>query len=57
MNSQAEKERAQDLERRICVYEAMEKNKHWPGALTAMDYIAMTVMALVLVISFCLWGY
>jgi hypothetical protein len=57
MDSQADIERAQDLERRIRTYEEMENANNWPGALTATDYIAMIVMTLVSVISFYLWGY
>ena len=30
---------------------------HWPGALSATDYIAITLMTLVLVTGFYLWGY
>jgi hypothetical protein len=57
MSSQAELERAQDLEMRIRVYEALESKSKWPGALTALDYIAIIAMTLVLVISFNLWRY
>ncbi|WP_271411131.1 hypothetical protein [Pseudomonas sp. Q1-7] len=57
MNSQAEIERAQELERRIRVFEELENSKHWPGALNAVDYIAMTLMTLVLVIGSYVWGY
>lgn len=57
MSKQAELERAQDLEMRIRVYEALEGRSQWPGALTAVDYIAIIVMTLVVVISFNLWRY
>ncbi|MNG17352.1 hypothetical protein D3C84_1013330 [compost metagenome] len=57
MNSQPDIERAQELERRIRVYEQLEQSKEWPGALTAIDYIAITLMTLVLVVGFYLWGY
>lgn len=57
MNSQADNLRAQDLERRIRVYEEMEQANNWPGALNAVDYIAITLMTLVLVTGFYLWGY
>ncbi|MFC5699259.1 hypothetical protein ACFPU0_27460 [Pseudomonas sp. GCM10022186] len=57
MNSQADIERAQELERRIRVYEQQEESNNWPGALNAVDYIAMTLMTLVLVIGSCVWGY
>lgn len=57
MSSKAELERAQDLEMRIRVYEALEERSKWPGALTSLDYIAIVVMTLVTVISFNLWRY
>ncbi|WP_171016533.1 hypothetical protein [Pseudomonas sp. D(2018)] len=57
MNSQPDIDRAQELERRIRVYEQLEESKEWPGALTAVDYIATTLMTLVLVVGFYLWGY
>lgn len=57
MNSQPEIERAQELERRIRVYEQLEESKEWPGALNAVDYIATILMTLVLVVGFYLWGY
>lgn len=57
MNSQADIARAQELERRIRVYEEMERDDHWPGALRATDYIAIILMTLTLVIGCYLWGY
>lgn len=57
MNSQAEIARAQELERRIRVYEEMDESDEWPGALRTTDYIAITLMTLALVIGFYLWGY
>ena len=49
MNSQVDVERAQDLERRLCAYEELEKRVQWPGALTADDVVALTLLVLVLV--------
>lgn len=57
MNSQADIARAQELERRIRVYEEMDEGDEWPGALRTTDYIAITLMTLALVIGFYLWGY
>ncbi|WP_171011862.1 hypothetical protein [Pseudomonas sp. 2FE] len=57
MNSQADIARAQELERRIRVYEELENSNDWPGALNATDYTAITLMTLVLVAGFYLWGY
>ncbi|GLO44362.1 hypothetical protein [Pseudomonas putida] len=49
MNSQADVERAQDLERRLRVYEELEKRADWPGALRAGDFVALTLLTLVMV--------
>lgn len=57
MNIEPHTQRAQDLERRIRVYEQMEESHDWPGAMNAFDYIALTLMTLVLVIGFFVWGY
>jgi hypothetical protein len=50
-------ERAQDLERRIRVYEELEASGNWPGALGATDYTAIALLTLGLVITFFVWGY
>ncbi|CAE6907176.1 MULTISPECIES: hypothetical protein [Pseudomonas] len=57
MNTAAENLRAQDLEKRIRVYEEMELADEWPGALSALDYTVIVLMTLVLVVGFYLWGY
>tara|TARA_R100000750_G_scaffold10018_1_gene6615 strand:+ start:42 stop:215 length:174 start_codon:yes stop_codon:yes gene_type:complete len=57
MNTAAENLRAQDLEKRIRVYEEMELEDEWPGALSALDYTVIVLMTLVLVVGFYLWGY
>ena len=56
MNSQADVERAQDLERRLCAYEELEGRTDWPGAMGVGDYLALAVFALVVVVAFYLWG-
>jgi hypothetical protein len=48
---------AQDLERRIRVYEELEASGHWPGALGATDYTAIALLTLGLLITFFVWGY
>ena len=50
-------EKAQDLERRIRQYEALEARGQLEGALGAGDYTAMTLLTLGLVVTFVLWGY
>lgn len=57
MSTTTESLRAQDLENRIRVYEEMEQAREWPGALTTLDYSAIILMTLVLVIGFYFWGY
>ncbi|ABY98993.1 TPA: hypothetical protein ACHTCR_001120 [Pseudomonas putida] len=49
MNSQVDVERAQDLERRLCAYEELERRAHWPGALTAADVVALALLVLVMI--------
>lgn len=49
--------RAQDLERRIRVYEELEDRDEWAGALGFGDYSAIVLLTLGLVIAFYLWGY
>ncbi|MFK0088579.1 hypothetical protein ACIQUS_14945 [Pseudomonas sp. NPDC090755] len=49
MNSQVDVERAQDLERRLRAYEELEKRAHWPGALSAGDFVALILLTLVMV--------
>lgn len=54
MNSQADVERAQDLERRLCAYEELEGRTDWPGAMGVGDYLALAVFALVVMVGFYL---
>lgn len=49
MNSQVDVERAQDLERRLCAYEELEKSVQWPGALTAADVVALALLVLAMI--------
>ncbi|MCY1434899.1 hypothetical protein D9M71_509760 [compost metagenome] len=49
MNSQVDVERAQDLDRRIRAYEELESRADWPGALSAGDFIALSLLTLVMV--------
>ncbi|WP_449433642.1 hypothetical protein [Pseudomonas putida] len=56
MNSQVDVERAQDLERRLRAYEELERRAHWPGALTALDFTALALLALVMVAGAYLLG-
>lgn len=49
MNSQVDVERAQDLERRLRAYEELESRAHWPGALTALDCVALVLLSVLMV--------
>ncbi|NVK41041.1 MAG: hypothetical protein HWE39_07335 [Oceanospirillaceae bacterium] len=50
-------ERAQDLERRIRIYEELEARGEMEGALGFGDYAAMLLLTVGLVATFYLWGY
>jgi hypothetical protein len=45
----------QELERRIRVYEQMEAAGNWPGRLTAVDYLVMAALPVILTIGFWIW--
>ncbi|MEH6576514.1 MAG: hypothetical protein V7731_05490 [Amphritea sp.] len=49
--------RAKDLERRIRVYEEMEENNDWRGALQLIDYAVLVMLTLGLVIALYTWAY
>ncbi|MEG1040610.1 MAG: hypothetical protein RSE94_11915 [Pseudomonas sp.] len=49
MNSQVDAERAQDLERRLCAYEQLERRGDWQGALTLVDCVALVLLTAVMV--------
>ncbi|NRB24233.1 hypothetical protein [Shewanella sp.] len=46
-----------DLEQRIRIYEKMDQDPDWPGALQAIDYTIITLLTLGLVVTFYLWGF
>lgn len=56
MNSQVDEARAQDLERRIRAYEELERRAHWPGALSARDVVALSLLTLMMVAGAYLLG-
>ena len=49
--------RAKDLERRIRVYEEMEENNDWRGALQSIDYTVLVMLTLGVVITLYTWAY
>jgi|JI10StandDraft_1071094.scaffolds.fasta_scaffold1294688_1 hypothetical protein len=48
---------AQELQRRITVYDECESRSHWPGKMTAADYAGLAVLTIVLVVGFSVWSF
>jgi hypothetical protein len=48
---------AQELQRRITVYDECESRSHWPGKMTAADYAGLVVLTIVLVVGFSVWSF
>nr|WP_067298216.1 hypothetical protein [Marinobacterium profundum] len=48
---------AQDLERRIGIYEELDAHGDMAGALGSGEYTAIFLLTLGLVVTFYLWGY
>jgi len=47
---------AQELRRRIGLYDEYEASGRWPGKMTAVDYLGLAALAVVLVVGFSFWG-
>jgi len=45
-----------ELSRRARIYEDIETGDRFEGTMTKLDYTGMTVLTLVLVVGFWLWG-
>lgn len=45
-----------ELSRRARVYEDIEAGERFEGTMTALDYTCLTLLTLVLVVGFWLWG-
>ncbi len=54
--SEMDKSWAQELRRRIDVYDQIEAKGAWPGRMTATDYLGILVLAATLVAGFWTWG-
>lgn len=54
--SEMDKAWAQELQRRIGVYDEIEANGAWSGRMTATDYLAILALAVGLVAGFWTWG-
>ncbi|MCP8687514.1 hypothetical protein [Marinobacterium sedimentorum] len=50
-------EQAQDLERRIRLYEELDARGDMDGALGSGEYTAIFLLTFGLVVTFYLWGY
>lgn len=47
---------AQELKRRIKIFDEIEANDSWQGRMTAADYLAMLGLTVLLVVGFWVWG-
>ena len=54
--SEMDKFWAQELQRRIGIYDEIEAKGAWSGRLTATDYLAILALAVGLVAGFWSWG-
>lgn len=54
--SEMDKSWAQELQRRIGIYDEIEATGRWQGRMTATDYLAILALAFVLVAGFWAWG-
>ena len=45
-----------ELARRARIYEDIEAKDRFEGAMTSLDYMAVSALALVLVVAFWIWG-
>jgi len=55
--TEMDKDWAQELQRRITVYDECEARSHWPGKMTAADYVGLAVLTIVLVVGFTVWSF
>ena len=54
--SEMDKSWAQELQRRIGIYDEMEAKGAWAGRMTATDYLGILALAFALVAGFWAWG-
>lgn len=47
---------AQELQRRIDVYDEIEARGGWQGRMTGADYLGLLVLTVLLVAGFWTWG-
>lgn len=53
--SKTDKSTAQELRRRIAVYDDLEASGGWQGRMSGADYLGLLVLTLVLVAGFWIW--
>jgi hypothetical protein len=54
--SEMDKAWAQELQRRIDVYDEIEAKGNWRGRMTGTDYLGMLALTVLLVAGFWIWG-
>lgn len=54
--SETDKAWAQELQRRIDVYDEIEAKAGWQGRMTGADYLGLLVLTALLVAGFWIWG-
>lgn len=47
---------AREVERRIEIYDRIEAGDSWEGRMSAIDYLALLGLAVLLVAGFWVWG-
>lgn len=54
--SETDKSTAQELRRRIAVYDELEATGNWQGRMSGADYLGLLLLTLVLVVGSWMWG-
>lgn len=47
---------AQELQRRIAIYDDIEAKGNWQGRMASADYLGLLVLTALLVVGFWIWG-
>jgi hypothetical protein len=55
--SETDKPTAQELRRRIAVYDDLETSGNWQGRMSSADYLGLLFLTVVLVGGFWIWGH
>lgn len=54
--SETNKSAAQELRRRIAVYDDLEASGKWQGRMSGADYLGLLGLTVLLVAGFWIWG-